>query len=414
MKGAFGLLRRDYQAINENDPTARGAQAILYSCFHAIVLHRLFAHPLYRTGFQFLARLVSQFSRFLTGLEIHPGARIGAGFFVDHGMGVVIGETAEVGENCVMFHNVTLGGTGHHQGQRHPTVGDNVFIGTAATLLGPIKVGSNVRVGANSVIIMHDVPDNSTVVGAPARIVKLDGKRVDIPLKRTAMPLGEGDGLRAGGPSSSNSSREAKADSQSDPQERGFTLLEVMAAVVILSIALMALLRANNQSLVLKSSAQNLSTATLLAREKFSEINLDPASLEESEKGDFGEGFPNWHWELVSEETDVPFDFTDARKPVGLKKGESTVASRDRAFAQAQGGQQKMPGAQKITLTVFWPDGNKESSLTLTEYVAKLVQLTPTQPPTGAGPAGESSNLSSPPTSVKPVGVAPVGTKKGR
>jgi serine O-acetyltransferase len=392
VKGRVAMLRRDFRAIYDNDPTARGAQGILYPCFHAILLHRLLAHPLYRSGFQFLARLASQFSRFLTGLEIHPGARIGAGFFVDHGMGVVIGETAEVGENCVMFHNVTMGGTGHHQGKRHPTVGDNVFIGTAATLLGPITVGSNVRVGANSVIIMHDVPDNSTVVGAPARIVKLDGKQVDIPLKRTVEPLGNQDGLRAGGPSPKN-------------EDRGFTLLEVMAAVVILAIALLALLHANNQSLLLKARAQNLTTATLLAQEKLSEISLDTASLEDSEEGDFGENFPNWHWTLENEETDIPFDFAEAEEPVGLKKGESTVASRERASAQAAAGKEEKPHAQKITLTVFWPEGNKESSLTLTEYLAKLVQQTPAQPqPPGAAKGGNSSNLSSPATSTSPGG----------
>jgi serine O-acetyltransferase len=397
VKGVLDLLRKDYRAIYRNDPTARGAQGLLYPCFHAILLHRLLAHPLYGLGFQFLGRLVSQIARFLTGLEIHPGARIGGGFFVDHGMGVVIGETAEVGENCVMFHNVTLGGTGHHQGKRHPTVGDNVFIGTAATLLGPITVGSNVRVGANSVIIMHDVPDNVTVVGAPARIVKLDGRTVNVPLKRTAMPLEPGEGLRAGGPT------------RPDPDgsgERGFTLLEVMAAVVLLSLALVSLLHANNQSLLLKGNAQNVTQATLLAREKLSEIQMDPSSLEDTQSGDFGARFPYWRWEVTSEEIDVPFDFS------GFET--ATATSRGSAAARAARTEEKNPTVQKVTLTIFWPDGNKESSLVLTDLFAKLVAQTPA----AAGAAG-GAKLESPGTSAegtptgKPAAAkSPTGTTK--
>ena len=121
----------------------------------------------------------------MTSIEIHPGAKIGRRFFIDHGVGVVIGETSEIGDNCVMFHNVTLGGTGKHQGKRHPTLGNNVFIGTGATLLGPIVVGANSKIGANSFIVMHDVPGNCTVIGTPGRLVKLDGARVDLPLKPT-------------------------------------------------------------------------------------------------------------------------------------------------------------------------------------------------------------------------------------
>jgi len=378
MMETLRLLRRDYRAIILNDPTARGAQPILYPCFHAIALHRLLAHPLYGLGFQFLARLVNQIARFLTGLDIHPGARIGGGFFVDHGMGVVIGETAEVGENCVLFHNVTLGGTGHHQGKRHPTLGDNVLVGTAATLLGPITVGSNVRVGANSVIIMHDVPDNVTVVGAPARIVKLDGRRVDIPLKRTAAPIEPGGGLRAGGPR---------------PSEEGFTLLEVMAAVVILSVALLALLQANNQSILLKGRAQNVTTSTLLAREKLSEIMLDPDALEESQNGDFGDGFPNWHWEVTTEDEEVPYDFAGLESAQG---GNQKGASGPQPGQGAATGREEEPGAKKITLTIFWPEGVKESSFTLTQYVAKLVAQTP-----AAGAQGDAGSLSSPATSEK-------------
>jgi serine O-acetyltransferase len=143
------------------------------------------SHRLYRWGVPFLPRLISQVMRFFTGIEIHPGAEIGKGFFIDHGMGVVIGETAVIGKNCVMFHNVTIGGTGKHTGKRHPTIGDNVLIGTAATLLGPMKVGDNAKIGAETFIINHDVPDGSTVVGTPGRVVRLNGKRANIKLKRS-------------------------------------------------------------------------------------------------------------------------------------------------------------------------------------------------------------------------------------
>jgi serine O-acetyltransferase len=175
----------DLKAIYRNDPAARGLEAFLYPGLHAIVAHRWLAHPLYRIKLGFLARLVSQLNRFFTGVEIHPGARIGKGLFIDHGMGIVVGETTVIGDNCVIFHHVTLGGTGKHVGKRHPTIGNNVMIGTAATLLGPIKVGNNVRVGAETFIINRDVPDNCTVVGAPGEIVRKDGKEVRIRLKPT-------------------------------------------------------------------------------------------------------------------------------------------------------------------------------------------------------------------------------------
>jgi serine O-acetyltransferase len=182
-------LRADWRAIYRNDPAAQGLQPLLYPGLHAQVLHRCMAHPLYSLGLFFLARLVSEISRFLTGIEIHPGARIGPGLFIDHGHGIVIGETAVIGKDCVLFHRVTLGGTGKHGGKRHPTIGNNVLIGTNATLLGPIIVGDNVKIGAETVIIMHDVPSNSTVVGAPGRIVKLDGQRMERKLDRTAEPI---------------------------------------------------------------------------------------------------------------------------------------------------------------------------------------------------------------------------------
>jgi serine O-acetyltransferase len=137
-----------------------------------------------------LPRSLSALGRFLTGVEIHPGAEIGRRFFIDHGTGVVIGETAKVGDDCVMFHNVTLGGTGKHTGKRHPTIGDEVFIGTGATLLGPITVGSRAKIGANCFIHMRDVPADCTVVGVPARIVKQNGQRVERDLPVTRLPDG--------------------------------------------------------------------------------------------------------------------------------------------------------------------------------------------------------------------------------
>lgn len=174
----------DVKAIYRNDPAARNLEILLYSGFHAILVHR-FTHLIWRLGIPFFPRLLSQMSRFLTGVEIHPGAQIGKGFFIDHGMGVVIGETTEIGENCVLFHNVTLGGTGKHKGKRHPTIGDNVMIGTGAIILGPVRVGSNVRIGANTFILMRDVPDNTTVAGTPGRIVKIDGQEVSMKLPRS-------------------------------------------------------------------------------------------------------------------------------------------------------------------------------------------------------------------------------------
>jgi serine O-acetyltransferase len=181
---------RDIKAVKENDPAAHNLLETLlcHTPLHAILVYR-FAHFLHRLGIPLLPRLLSTVAKVGTGVEIHPAAIIGEGFFIDHGVGVVIGETAVVGKNCVMFHNVTLGGTGKHTGKRHPTVGDNVLIGTNSVLLGPITIGSNARIGANSFIIMHDVPPDCTVVHTPARIVKQNGKKVDLPLPRTTEPL---------------------------------------------------------------------------------------------------------------------------------------------------------------------------------------------------------------------------------
>ena len=174
---------QDIKAIFKNDPAARGLEPILYPGLHAIMIHRLLSHPLYKVKLKFIARLISQISRFLTGIEIHPGAKIGKGFFIDHGMGIVIGETAVIGKNCVLFHGVSLGGTGKHHGKRHPTLGDNVLVGTQATLLGPINIGNNVKIGAETVIINHNVPSDCTVVGAPGKIVKQNGRKVNKELK---------------------------------------------------------------------------------------------------------------------------------------------------------------------------------------------------------------------------------------
>ena len=174
----------DIKAIFRNDPATRNLEFLLYPSLHVIVVHRYVSHPLYCIRIPFIPRLVSQIMRFLTGIEIHPGAKIGKGLFIDHGMGTVIGETAEIGKNCTMFHNVTIGGTGKDKEKRHPTIGDNVLIGVGAILLGAINVGSNVKIGADALIINHDVPDNCTVVGTPGRIVKQDGKKVNIELKK--------------------------------------------------------------------------------------------------------------------------------------------------------------------------------------------------------------------------------------
>jgi len=185
--------RGDLRAVGVNDPAARSPlEALLcHTALHAVITHRL-AHLLHaRLGLVILSRLLAQLAHFLTGVEIHPGARIGRRFFIDHGTGVVIGETAQIGDDCVIFHNVTLGGTGKHRGKRHPSVGDGVLIGTGATLLGPLCVGDHARVGAGAFLCMRDVPAHCTVVGAPARIVKREGMRVEEDLPRTPSPEDE-------------------------------------------------------------------------------------------------------------------------------------------------------------------------------------------------------------------------------
>jgi serine O-acetyltransferase len=185
----FQAFTEDLNAIVQNDPaaTSRLETLLCHLPLHAVWAYRIAHFGRERLRIPLLPRLLSAFARFATGVEIHPGARIGRAFFIDHGSGVVIGETAEIGDDCVIFHNVTLGGTGKHRGKRHPTVGDNVLIGTGATLLGPITIGDNARVGANSFIHMHDVPPNCTAVGTPARLVKRDGVRVSEELPRTQL-----------------------------------------------------------------------------------------------------------------------------------------------------------------------------------------------------------------------------------
>lgn len=178
----FYNIYRDFKACFERDPAACTPFGFLeviflYSGFHAILIHR-FTHLLHRLHIPFIPRLFSQLARFFTGIEIHPGATVGPGFFIDHGMGVVIGETSEIGENVTLYQGVTLGGTGAERGKRHPTLGNNVVVGAGAKILGSIRIGNSVKVGAGSVVV-HPVPDNCTVVGVPAEIVRKDGLRVD-------------------------------------------------------------------------------------------------------------------------------------------------------------------------------------------------------------------------------------------
>lgn len=174
----FATIRRDIQTIFDHDPAARSILEILlcYPGFHAIIFHRL-AHWCWSRGLKLLGRLISHLSRFITGIEIHPGAKIGKGFFVDHGMGVVVGETTEIGENVTVYQGVTLGGTTHSKGKRHPTIEDNVVIGAGAKVLGPFRVGARSMVGAGSVVI-REVPPDSTVVGVPGRVSSKEGARL--------------------------------------------------------------------------------------------------------------------------------------------------------------------------------------------------------------------------------------------
>ncbi|CAE20292.1 Serine acetyltransferase [Prochlorococcus marinus str. MIT 9313] len=193
-------LRADFAIIRERDPAARGLVEILlcYPGVHALMMHRL-SHRIWSTRLplipmKLLARLISHFSRSLTGVEIHPGAKIGNGVFIDHGMGVVIGETAEVGDRCLLYQGVTLGGTGKDHGKRHPTLASNVVVGAGAKVLGALHIGSNTRIGAGSVVV-SDVEANSTVVGIPGRVIHQSGARIE-PLAHSALPDAEANVIR--------------------------------------------------------------------------------------------------------------------------------------------------------------------------------------------------------------------------
>ncbi len=167
----FNRIREDITSVFERDPAARSTWEVItcYPGFHALLIHRL-AHWLWRFRMRWLARFVSHCSRFLTGIEIHPGARIGRRVFIDHGMGVVIGETAEVGDDCTLYHGVTLGGTTWHKGKRHPTLREGVVIGAGAKVLGPVVIGEGAKIGSNAVLV-KDVPPGATAVGIPARVI---------------------------------------------------------------------------------------------------------------------------------------------------------------------------------------------------------------------------------------------------
>ena len=174
----FRQLREDIAIVKEKDPAARSSFEILltYSGLKAVRSYRR-AHWFYQHKFYTIARIISQRARHNTGIEIHPGAQIGKGLFIDHGMGVVIGETTIIGDNCLLYQGVTLGGTGKDKGKRHPTLGDNVMVGAGAKVLGPINIGNNVKVAANAVVL-KDIPDNCTAVGVPARIARMAGQKV--------------------------------------------------------------------------------------------------------------------------------------------------------------------------------------------------------------------------------------------
>ena len=183
-------LRRDIQAVRERDPAARSTLEVLlcYPGVHALACHR-FAHAIWRRGWKIPARFLSHIARFFTGIEIHPAAKLGPGLFIDHGMGVVIGETAEVGENVTLLQGVTLGGTSLKREKRHPTLGDNVVVGAGAKIIGAFKIGGGSRIGAGSVVV-REVPTNSVVVGVPGRVTYRDGQRVagGIDLDQTDLP----------------------------------------------------------------------------------------------------------------------------------------------------------------------------------------------------------------------------------
>ena len=187
----FKTIKSDFKIIKERDPAARGFLEVIlcYPGFQALVLHRI-SHKLWKYNLPLLPRILSQLTRNLTGIEIHPGARIGQGVFIDHGMGVVIGETSEIGDRCLLYQGVTLGGTGKDCGKRHPTLQENVVVGAGAKVLGAIQIGSNTRIGAGSVVVKN-VEKNCTVVGIPGRVVHQSGVKIN-PLAHSALPDAEG------------------------------------------------------------------------------------------------------------------------------------------------------------------------------------------------------------------------------
>lgn len=177
--GYIEEIKDDIEVIKERDPAAKSSAEVLlsYSGLHAMMAYRV-AHRLHEKDHYLSARLISQGAKFFTGIEIHPGATIGKGLFIDHGSGVVIGETTEIGDNCTIYQGVTLGGTGKHTGKRHPTLGNNVMVGAGAKVLGPFKVGDNTKIAAGAVVL-EEIPEDSTAVGIPARVVRVAGQKVD-------------------------------------------------------------------------------------------------------------------------------------------------------------------------------------------------------------------------------------------
>jgi len=194
----FRQIRLDWRACFERDPAARNWLEVLlaYPGFHALFWHRLIIHPLHRAGVPVIPRVLSNMSRFFTGIEIHPGAEIGSGLFIDHGMGVVIGETTEIGRNCTLYQGVTLGGTSLQRGKRHPTLEDNVIVGAGAGIIGAVVIGAGSKIAAGAVVV-KSVPPNCTVVGVPGRVIYQDGKPAEPVLPRVDMPDPEADAIAA-------------------------------------------------------------------------------------------------------------------------------------------------------------------------------------------------------------------------
>ncbi len=194
----FRQIRLDWRACFERDPAARNWLEVLlaYPGFHALFWHRLIIHPLHRAGIPVIPRVLSNMSRFFTGIEIHPGAEIGSGLFIDHGMGVVIGETTEIGRNCTLYQGVTLGGTSLQRGKRHPTLEDNVIVGAGAGIIGAVVIGAGSKIAAGAVVV-KSVPPNCTVVGVPGRVIYQDGKPAEPVLPRVDMPDPEADAIAA-------------------------------------------------------------------------------------------------------------------------------------------------------------------------------------------------------------------------